>query len=311
MIERIAALQRLTPSETKALHDLCSWKEDEFRELLQVVGKFECYETQDVKEKKKSTVHLSKAKMSRGEVHTMTSRLLVRLSKVPPQYFLKIADCIKTGKISLKTAVDMFEKDQERRKVLQIIEEISGQEFKNLKDIYQNNFTLQIVDSFLGASETNNRGEQLRQYVRDVMSGKKPVKRLLKISLLKPISEIVKVSDTLLVNCNKLEDQNPSGHEDLLDSISTKQQTTVLVFDKEEDQLDALLYLRAKSDIQTKQLFFGRKWLGYSVEGLLSMGPTPSSSLKFTAPPCLYITLFTESATTRDFRSKCVSLILA
>ena len=49
LIERIARLQRLGPAETKAVLDLCSWQEDHFRELINVLEKFECYETADVK----------------------------------------------------------------------------------------------------------------------------------------------------------------------------------------------------------------------------------------------------------------------
>ena len=56
--------------------DLCSWQDEQFQQLLEVVEKYECYETGDAREKVKSTVHVSQVKMSKGELMTMPNRLL-------------------------------------------------------------------------------------------------------------------------------------------------------------------------------------------------------------------------------------------
>ena len=92
LIERIARLQRLGTSETKAVLDICRWKEDEFLVFMQILKKFEHYETKDVLEKTRSTVHSSAGKMSRGQIQTMTNTLLVKLSRMHPTYLVNMSE---------------------------------------------------------------------------------------------------------------------------------------------------------------------------------------------------------------------------
>ena len=257
LIERIARLQRLGPAETKAVLDLCSWQEDHFRELITVLEKFECYETADVKEKDRSTLHVSEVKMSKGEVLTMTNQLLVRLSKVTSEYFVKLGGQIKAGSISLKAAVQMFEKDQARWKVVKQIEAATSNSMDKLRELYPGHFKMTAIDAFIGATVSNIRGAQLRDYVASVVAGGGSIDNSVKLEQSKPFEEIVAASDILVVRC-AVKNSN-IGQEDWLDKVCKKDVKTVLLFSSEEDHLNSLAYLRTKDDFKTKQLFFDKE----------------------------------------------------
>ena len=150
LVERIARLQRLGVAESKAVLDICSWKEPDFMVLMEVITKFEHYETKDICEKTKSTVHANDAKMQRGEILTMTNKLLVKLSRMNSEYFVRISDSIKEGKISLKAATEEYEKDKERIKIIGFVEAQAKSHMKDLIDKHPGCFTTEILDGFLG-----------------------------------------------------------------------------------------------------------------------------------------------------------------
>ena len=256
LVERIAKLQRLGPAETKAVLDLCSWKDDQFCQLLTVIEKYECYETEDVKEKVKSTVHISQVKMSKGEVLTMPNRLLVKLSKVNAEYFMKVADTIKEGKVSLRGAIEMYEKDKARHPVKLQIEEVSGQKFETVESKYPKHFSTAVIDTFIGATAFNVKGKELKSYVTEVITGGQAIQKQVKVEEMKQYDKIVKESDVLVIRCGQSE--RVERIEEWLDKVCNKDLITVLLFDSEKDQLQALMYLRATKgdDLQTQQLFF-------------------------------------------------------
>ena len=258
LIERIARLQRLGVSETKAIIDICKWKEDDFLVFMQVQKMFERYETKDIFEKTRSTTHSSEAKMSRGEVQTMTNTLLLKLSRMHPFYFVKISESIKEGKISVKGAAEEFEKDQQRLVVVSQIEVLAKKEIGILVQEYPNSFTAPVVDSFRGAAPDNDKGAQLKTYVQQVLEGKQPEYKVIRLEHVKQMEEVVENCDTLVVNLDEPkngEDQN----EKLLEASVKKEITSILLFPSETEQLDALLLLRMKTEVLTKQLLFEKK----------------------------------------------------
>ena len=235
--------------------DLCSWQDEQFQELLEVVEKYECYETGDTREKVKSTIHVSQVKMSKGELMTMPNKLLAKLSKVNPEYFMKVSDSIKSGSTSLRAVVEMYEKDKERHKVLLQIEAISGKSFQTLKSSFRDHFSQASIDTFIGATEKNDKGNQLKIYVKEVLAGGKALEKAIVIEDVKHIEEIVKVSDILVVKCGEIGDRKVEW----LDQVCNPDLTTILLFHSEQDQLDALCYLRTNDYIRTQQLFFDKE----------------------------------------------------
>ena len=252
----MARLQRLGVPETKAVLDLCSWKVEDFKIMQKVVKKFECYETKDIVEKTRSTVHVSEIKMSRGEVLTMPSKLLVRLSKINPEYFLNIADSILTGKVSLKQAVEEYDKDKGRIEVTNIIKSISKKDMKILEEEHKGCFNIEVIDSFLGATADNDKGVQLKKYVEQVMSGKNGQNKVIKLSSVVDIKKIAAESETFVANL--AEPKHNDQKTDFLDAVCKEDKSTILVFTSEKEQLDALAYLRSKNDVSVKQLLFDK-----------------------------------------------------
>ena len=257
LVERMARLQRLGVPETKAVLDICSLKVEEFKVVLKVVKKFECYETKDIVDKTRSTVHASDVKMSRGEVLTMPSKLLVKLSKMNPEYFLNIAESVMTGKISLKQAVEDYDKDQARTEVKNIIRVVSKKDVASLEEEHQGCFSKEVIDSFLGATADNEKGIQLKKYVEQVMSGKNNKKTVIKLGTVIDVKKITGESDTFVANLAEpkySEDQKT----DFFDEVCREDKSTILLFPSEGEQLNALSYLRSKNELKVKQLLFNK-----------------------------------------------------
>ena len=244
LIERMARLLRLGVDESKAITDLCSWPEAGFQELLKVVAKFEVYETKDIEEKKRWSVHLSESKMARGEVQTMTNKLLKRISKMTSEYFMVISGEVRVGKLSLEGAVSQFEHDKKRAAVIKIIETESRSKLSELQETYQDKFGVDVIDVFVGAEVTNAIGDQLKQYISKIQSGAQVEINVLNLKSLKPVKDIKTSADTLVVNFKRASGDDTVN--DLLEKLCDNETTTVAVFSHEDDQLDALAYLRSK-----------------------------------------------------------------
>ena len=257
LIERMARLQRLGVPETKAVLDICNLKVEDFKVVLKVVKKFECYETKDIVDKTRSTVHASKEKMSRGEVLTMPSKLLVKLSRMNPEYFLNIADSVLTGKISLKQAVEDYDKDRARTEVKNIIKNVSKKDFALLEEEHQGCFSKEVIDSFLGATSDNEKGVQLKKYVELVMSGKNNKKTVIKLGTAIDVKKIAGESDTFVANLAEPK-YNDNQKTDFLDEVCGEQKATILLFPSEGEQLNAVSYLRSKNEFKVKQLLFDK-----------------------------------------------------
>ena len=171
---------------------------------------------------------------------------------------MKVADSIKEGKVSLRAAVELYEKDKLRLPVKLQIEEISGKKFEDMKTSYPDHFSTAIIDTFTGATNRNVKGKELRVYVSEVVAGGLAIKKTVKVEALKSCDEIVEESDVLIIRCDQSESEENTNK--WLDTVCRKDLTTVLLFNSEKDQLHALLYLReTKGDtLETQQLLFDK-----------------------------------------------------
>ena len=129
---------------------------------------------------------------------------------------------------------------------------------KILVQEYPSSYTFPIIDSFLGAAPDNEKGSQLKTYVQQISEGKKHFDKVVRLEKVEQLEEIVKNSDTLVVNLDE-----PKHGEDQMEKFLEESVkggvTSILLFPSETEFLDALLLLRTKTEVQTKQLLFEKK----------------------------------------------------
>ena len=169
VVERMARLGRVGPTEETALRKLCKWKKNSFSCLMAVVKAYEAYETLDVKAKGNA------GNVSRGERHNILNRVFINLGKVDENYFE--ANYLKViGKeISLETLVDQYQKVKAIEKVYAALSQISGYiSVDMLKKTYEGKFDDEVLSKFIGAEvngeKRNKKALLLENYYKRVTS---------------------------------------------------------------------------------------------------------------------------------------------
>ena len=108
VIKRMATLQDLHHTESAAILRLIKWEKKSFTDLLEVVKKFETYQTKDAVEKKSGTNAQFK-RLSKGLTNKMSAKMLISLSKFDPNDFQKYVGPILSQEVSLQSIVDPTE----------------------------------------------------------------------------------------------------------------------------------------------------------------------------------------------------------
>ena len=150
LVERMCRLQLIGVAETKAILDMCKWPEDDFKSLLEVLVLFENYETEDVKEMKRS-VNLNQGKLSRGEILTMNNKTLIALSKVDSKFFSKESEKVIGKEISVQSLISNYEMVKDLTKLTALVEELSKRSMNELQTSFPNQFNSKALGRFVGA----------------------------------------------------------------------------------------------------------------------------------------------------------------
>ena len=271
LVERMCKLQQVGVKETKAILDLCKWSTEDFKVMISVLELYETYETEDVKEIKKSTVHFNEGTLARGEVLTMTNKMLVSLSKVDPTFLVEESENIFENKKSIKTVIAEFEMKGEMLKLVSLVEHLSGEKLETLQVAYPNQFSTEALKEFIGAdvsqAKSNVKGEELRRYIRCVKEGNLSEERLIRlVTVDEPrrvmIGNTVGDYDTRVFHMTSIEESEESDFmKKMVEEVVESKKTTVILFSSEAEQLDTLAELRmkvAESELQVSQLLFDR-----------------------------------------------------
>ena len=267
LVERMCRLQLVGVAETKAVLDLCKWPVDDFKSLLEVLGLFENYETEDVKEMKRS-IHMNQGKLSRGEVLNMTNKTLISLSKVDSKFFAKESENIIARKISVKSLVSNYEKAKDLTKLITLVEEISKNTIDVLQTSFPNKFTEKALEIFVGAEvsliKSNTLGELLKKYIKEVLDGE-PSENGAEIKMFQVEDPRKEMSDEEERRCDArvyhMKKSEEDSTEQILDQVSKSKIPTILIFGSEEEQLDAVMTLKVKAsdNFQVSQIFFDKE----------------------------------------------------
>ena len=268
LVERMCRLQLVGVGETKAVMDLCKWPIDDFKSLLQVLELFENYETEDVKEMKRS-INMNQGKLSRGEVLNMTNKTLISLSKVDSKFFSKESEKVIAREISVKSLVSNYEKGKDFTRLITLVQELAKTTLDVLQTSFPNRFTEEALDRFLGAEvsliKSNTLGELLKKYIEEVLGGEgsenaADIKLLeLEVPRTEMEREEERSCDAKVYHMRKSEEEE--SIDGILDKVSQSVTPTIILFGSQEEQLDAVMTLKVKAsnNFQVSQIFFDKE----------------------------------------------------
>ena len=267
LVERMCRLQLIGVAETKAILDMCKWPGDDFKSLLEVLVLFENYETEDVKEMKRS-VNLNQGKLSRGEILNMNNKTLIALSKVDSIFFAKESEKVIAKEVSVQSLISNYEMVKDLTKLTALVEELSKRSMNELQTSFPNQFNSKTLGRFVGAEvsriKSNTIGELLKKYIEAVLNGNgsKVDSEIVMLEHATPRlimeSEEVRSCDVRVFYLNKSE--NEESVNPILDQATKSKIPTILLFDTEEEQLDAYMTLKVKvtDNFQVSQIFFDK-----------------------------------------------------
>ena len=170
VVDRMGKLGRLGPNEATAVRKICKWSPDAFKCLMDVLKKFEVYQTLDVKKSGNA------GRLSRGEKLAMPNTVFNELAKVDEKFFVENHQQVISKKISLRNLVYGSEMDKELRNAYSVLMQISGYKtYEALDQEFPGKFDENIMERFIGAEiqgeKKNIKATLLDDYFLDVKLG--------------------------------------------------------------------------------------------------------------------------------------------
>lgn len=170
IITRMSRHCRFGPNETTSILKLCKRSEVFRISLIEILTKFELYETIDGRHVKNHAVA-----MKRGDKLKMPNNMLNSLAKIDESFFLQHFTKVVSGKTSLKELVDQGLHRLAVKKVASTLCQLTGYtNINNLNTQYDNRFDGQILEHFIGAEQCkgklNSQAKALKKYYDDVVN---------------------------------------------------------------------------------------------------------------------------------------------
>ena len=164
VVDRMSRLSRVGPDESCSISKLCKWSEAGFSVLMEVISKFEDYETCDLRSASGNV-----GSIARCEKQKMTNAVFNKLAKCDEKHFVQESDKVMTGTISLRSVIEEYQTVVEIEKVFAVLSQLSG--FVNKNEImlqYPGKFENAILSKFIGAEikdgKKNDQASLLSDY---------------------------------------------------------------------------------------------------------------------------------------------------
>jgi hypothetical protein len=295
VVDRMAGLARIGPNECAALRKLCSWKDSGLKALMEVVTKYERYDSMDKKPKGYQT------SLSQGKKMTMPHGLFKQLGKINEDYFLTVYKKILSNESSLKSCLDDYELVKKMENVTAVLSILA--EYKTYESItldHPGKFDADQLKDYFGAEikkdgEKNKMAEKLEIYYLSVVSGEFDDDDAIQFVEILDLGTICSDNflDTFEIVIIQLD--NEENLESVLELLKRRlllqrvSQATLVLFPSEASQFKALSLVRnlENKDLSLKirpLLFYGFTHVSGEFDENLQFGLLVGS-FSVTAPP--------------------------
>ena len=303
VVERISKLRKVGRDELIYLRKILNWGGNSLLLLIQVLKKYELYQTADTTGKKIG------GKIQRGEKLKLTKEMWKKLSGCKPDFFEDHCSAVLDGFVSLRTLLEESSKAEMIVKTKSCLSAEAGYEsFESLQSKFPGKLNDDVVEQFLGAQtgkKKNVKGVMLKNFVDKLKNQNEEIGGYKTEELENILSfdhKHLEPFETVLI-------QVTEKCEDYLDylinavALGKKDQFAVmLIFEREQDHryaLSKLEYWEKESKIKISQVFFEK------TPGVLGLEGTVMENLIFslifgkfcvTQPPLKYLNPSIESS---------------
>ena len=250
VVERMSKLCRIGVDESTALRKLCKWKSPGFAALIQVLVKFEKYETKDLKR----LGH--QQRLARGEKLSMSNVLLKSLAMCSEDYFLANYEEVLGGSISLKDLAENFKLVTDVGKVYKVLVLMAGEDsVETMKGKYPGKFEFDAMKPFVGAvfngKVKNMKAVLLENYYISVVSAtaegvKNPVEFVSYQTVGEVFGDEMNKYDMIVFNIGIM---NKEICKEIIQTVLGGDKVfhaALIVFPSEIDNFEVLSYLRSQ-----------------------------------------------------------------
>ena len=246
VVERMSRLSRMGPNEITAIRKLCGWSHASFSALMNVISKFELYQTLDVKPKG------HQRRLSEGLKLNMTDVMFKLLGKLDEDFFMERHEKILNCECSLKSCINEYENLKQLQKVAAILTRIAEYEsFESLKLHYPKKFDEEILKRYLGAEIKNgiknNKASDLEKYYRSVICGGDYIakRRIVEYDDLKDLFSLNNHFEKFETVIFHMKEENKEVCFDFVNSsILAPNKARLILFPDEKEQFEMMTHLR-------------------------------------------------------------------
>ena len=253
VVQRMAKLCCIGTEECSAMEKLCKWSRTGFDALMQVIHRYELFQTLDVKK----TGH--QQRLERGERLTIPNVVLKMLGRCSEDFFLKHYNAVLDFKISLKDLTENFKEVMEIGKVYIVLKTISGEDLKTLNEKYPGKFDYEKMREFIGAvitsKQKNLKAVQLQKYLEQVeFSGSSDTESPVKFVMLETTANVLNIDITKLdmivyIMKEKQAEIVTAIVSAILGGGEKSFHGSLLVFDSETDYFEVLAFIRSQQAV--------------------------------------------------------------
>ena len=250
VVQRMAKLCCIGTEECFAMEKLCKWSRIGFNALMEVIERYELFQTLDVKK----TGH--QQRLERGERLNIPNVVLKMLGKCSEDFFLKHHTKVLGCNISLKDLTENFKEEMEIEKVYRVLKTISGEDLTSLDEKYPGKFEFQKMKQFIGAvitsKQKNLKAVQLQKYLEQIeLSGGEDIESPVKFVMLETIASILNndIADLDMIVYIMKEKQaeiTTTIVSAMLGGDDKDFHGALLVFESEADYFEVLSFIRSQ-----------------------------------------------------------------
>lgn len=266
VLDRMAALARIGPNESSALRKLCSWKDSGLKALMEVLTKYERYDSMDKKPKGYQT------SLFEGKKMTMPNVLFKQLGKVTEDFFLNVHQKILNDERSLKSCLDDYELVKKVENVAAVLSILADyRTYESIKLNHPGKFEAAKLKEYFGAEilkdgEKNKLAEKLEMYYESVVSGEFDDDESIKLVEVSDLGttctdSFLDTFELVIVHMGKQE--NLDSVLELLNRrlmLQRERKSTIVIFPTETSQFQALSFVRSLENkdisLQIRPLLF-------------------------------------------------------
>ena len=257
VVERMNSICCIRGEECTALERLCKWSGEGFKVFMEVLAKYEAYQTTDVK-----CAAGHRERIARGLKLNLPNVLLRSLGKVTEKFFVENSSKVLDKTLSLKELSESYLELVEIEKALKVLSKIADYvPVDTIQSLHPGRFNTEKMKDFIGAvydnKIKNQKASELERYYEFVISHQgdemyvKPVEFTTYASVDNVFEDEEKLEscDMIVYNMKTLHTETINNIFNMVLGGEKIFHVALLLFPSEKDYFSVISYLRKQQSV--------------------------------------------------------------